>query len=173
MLTSVATKRKPLLSSRCQATVVLLCLKASATVSALKPGWVTWVMFCPGHPGQICFKNYPGLDHVGCEIKKTQYGGAATDATATFVYFVSHTHFFNDICWLQMHREPNHLFCVQICMQQSIFKACTEPHPSIHCCCRTSRVLPLPSARQRILFIACIKPLPLLQAMILSLQAYK
>jgi len=55
---------------------------------------------------------WPGLDHVRHEIKKTQYGGATMDAIATFVYFVSHTHF---------------------------FKACTEPHPWIHCCCRTSK----------------------------------
>jgi len=42
--------------------------------SALKPGRVTRVIrvirvnrvtFCPGHPGQTRFKNYPGLTRIG------------------------------------------------------------------------------------------------------------
>ena len=63
-------------------------------------------------------------------------------------FFVSHPHFCNDICWLQVHGEPLFLICVCICIQQSPFTACTKQHSLIHCCCRTSKVLPLLHARE-------------------------
>ena len=43
----------------------------------------------------------------------------------------------NNICLLQVHKEPHSLFLVCICMQPSPFTACTEPRPLIHCCCRS------------------------------------
>jgi len=42
--------------------------KLTDYVSALKPGRVARVnrvTFCPGHPGQTRFKDYPGLTRIG------------------------------------------------------------------------------------------------------------
>jgi len=56
--------------------------------------------------------------------------------------------FHNNICLLLLHREPHHLFCVGICMQQSPFTACPKPRSLIHCCCRTAGVIPLQHFRE-------------------------
>jgi len=67
-------------------------------------------------------------------------------------------------------RAPPLISCC-IHMQQLPFTTCTEPHPLI-CCCRSST----PAVCQGIFAcsrrIACTKPLPPIQVMLLCLQAY-
>ena len=71
------------------------------TVAALKLGWVTRailvnrVMFCPGHPGQTRFKNYPGLTRIGSREPRSWENKIwkHNDGCCCNVRFVSHAHF--------------------------------------------------------------------------------
>jgi len=85
-------------------------------------------------PGHNC---WPGSDHMRRKIKKARSGSTTTAATAMFPSWVMPTFWSNDIYLLQMHGEPIYFFLC-ICMQQLLFTACSEPHPLICFCCRSS-----------------------------------
>jgi len=105
-----------------------------------------------------------------CEIKKTQSGSTTMATKVTFASWVTPTFWSNDICLLLMHGEPRPFLCIW--MQQLPFTACSELHPLICCCSRSST----PAVSQGIFtcswLIACTKPLPPIQAILVCLQAY-
>ena len=85
-------------------------------------------------------------DWIMWDVKliETQYGIAMIDATATFILHEPYP-----LLWWSLFAanawEPQPLFCVCMCIQQSIF---TAWRPLIHCCCKTPKLLPLQFARE-------------------------
>ena len=56
-----------------------MCEKCNFVVSvniltSVEPGRVTWVTFCPGHLGQIRFKNYPDRIMGDAKLGNMWYG---------------------------------------------------------------------------------------------------
>ena len=123
-------------------------------MTALKPGWVIQVIQV--RPGLKIIWVWPRLDHVSHKLRKY-------NMEATFALWATPTFQNNDFACCKC----THPLFLCICMQQLPFTACSEPCPlllqELHHCS-----MPRPKYSR----IACMKPLPSIQAMFLCLEIY-
>ena len=94
-------------------------------------------------PALKIIRVWPRLYHVIREIKKTLYGSAIIDSTATFV-FVSHTHFLQWYSLAASAQRATHV-CTYVCNNCHLQFAQSHTH---HLLLQDSRVLPLQCARE-------------------------
>ena len=115
-----------------------------------------------------------GLDHVRREIKKNTIWRCNNGCHCNICLFCEpHPLFQWYLLAASAWRATPLILCTNMHATIYFLKlAQSHAHQSI-AIAGLQRVLPLQSARQRILFVACMKPLPPLQAMFLCLQAFK
>ena len=110
-----------------------------------------------------------GLDHVTREIKKARYGSTMTAAAAMFASLVTPTFQNNDFAYCKCMKSPAlYFFCAYACNNFHLQLA--QSHT--HYCCRSSTTAVCQGIFTCSRLIACMKPLPPIQATFLCLQAY-
>ena len=84
------------------------------------------------------------------EIKKYRIWKHKGGCPLQHLFFMSYAHFSQRSLFAASVQKatPLILHVHILCMQQSLFTACTEPHPLIYYCCKTPRLLPLQYKRE-------------------------